>query len=67
MTEPLKKKIYCPSCRTEIDWQATVATRPFCSKRCQKSDYNDWLLESHRIPGEPNLIDEQSLEYSDGI
>lgn len=46
------KKIKCPTCQKEIEWDKNNPYRPFCSERCRLIDLGEWASESHRIPGE---------------
>ena len=51
MTGPLH--VSCPTCGTQVAWQAGQRWRPFCSERCKLIDLGEWLAEEKRIPGEP--------------
>jgi endogenous inhibitor of DNA gyrase (YacG/DUF329 family) len=54
------KKVKCPTCKKEIEWDNKNSYRPFCSERCRLIDLGEWASESHRIPGnEP--VDEDIL------
>jgi len=44
------KKVKCPTCQKEIEWDKNNPFRPFCSERCRLIDLGDWASESHRIP-----------------
>ena len=61
------KKVKCPTCQTEIEWDKKNAFRPFCSERCRLIDLGDWANETHRIPSSDpaNLesISEDTLPY----
>ena len=50
MSRPLHR---CPTCRRELEWDASNPYRPFCSERCRLIDLGAWLKEEHAIPGEP--------------
>ena len=42
-------KVQCPTCDSEVLWDASASYRPFCSKRCQLIDLGDWADENHSI------------------
>ena len=44
------KKVKCPTCQKEIEWDKKNVFRPFCSERCRLIDLGDWANETHRIP-----------------
>lgn len=52
--------VQCPTCKMSVIWKAENTHKPFCSERCRLIDLGDWATESHKIPGEPNLTDEDS-------
>ncbi|WP_456404214.1 DNA gyrase inhibitor YacG [Thiolapillus sp.] len=35
----------CPTCGQPVKWEAASAWRPFCSRRCQLIDLNEWLSD----------------------
>ena len=41
------QKIKCVNCNKEFD--ITLDTKPFCSKRCSYIDLNNWLGEKYSI------------------
>ena len=41
------EKIKCVNCEKEFD--ITLNTKPFCSKRCSNIDLNNWLGEKYSI------------------
>ena len=41
------QKIKCVNCNQEFDF--TLDTKPFCSKRCSYIDLNNWLVEKYSI------------------
>ena len=41
------QKIKCVNCDKEFD--VTLDTKPFCSKRCSYIDLNNWLGEKYSI------------------
>jgi len=47
------KRVKCPNCGREVEWNARSASRPFCSERCRLVDLGAWLSEKHAIPAEP--------------
>ncbi len=55
------KKVKCPTCQKEIEWDKKNPFRPFCSERCRLIDLGDWANETHRIPSnEP--VSEEALD-----
>ena len=55
----MKKKVKCPTCGKEIEWNAEQAWRPFCSERCRLIDLGEWANERYRIPDTEKLPEEQ--------
>ncbi|MDH5446355.1 MAG: DNA gyrase inhibitor YacG [Gammaproteobacteria bacterium] len=55
----MNKRVKCPSCGKQIEWSPEQKWRPFCSDRCRLIDLGDWANESHRIPGEEIIPEEQ--------
>ena len=55
MAEPLK--VECPTCKTSVAWNDDYPYRPFCSKRCQQSDFCGWANEEHVIGGDQTYDD----------
>ena len=47
MTVSKSKKAKCLTCKKEFD--VTLKTKPFCSKRCSYIDLNNWLGEKYLI------------------
>ncbi|MFC3032496.1 DNA gyrase inhibitor YacG [Pseudoalteromonas fenneropenaei] len=45
----MSTKVSCPTCQTEVVWNAQSEYRPFCSKRCQLIDLGEWSMENHKI------------------
>ena len=43
-------KVKCPTCHKEVEWNKNNPFRPFCSERCRLIDLGDWASETHRIP-----------------
>jgi len=41
------QKIKCVNCNKEFD--VTLNTKPFCSKRCSYVDLNNWMSEKYSI------------------
>jgi endogenous inhibitor of DNA gyrase (YacG/DUF329 family) len=54
MYESPPKKISCPTCSKETQWDPANAFRPFCSDRCRTIDLGGWFLEQNAIPCEPD-------------
>ncbi len=46
--------VRCPTCRTDVVWNATSPFRPFCSDRCKNVDLGAWASERYAISGEPD-------------
>lgn len=42
-------KVQCPTCQTQVVWNASSEFRPFCSKRCQLIDLGAWANEENAI------------------
>lgn len=54
--------IACPTCKKSLRWQDCKEHRPFCSKRCQLIDLGEWANESHAIPGDPVVEDDDQSD-----
>ncbi|WP_457667015.1 DNA gyrase inhibitor YacG [Thiolapillus sp.] len=35
----------CPTCGQPVKWEEASTWRPFCSRRCQLIDLNEWLSD----------------------
>lgn len=61
------KKVKCPTCQQEIEWDKKNAFRPFCCERCRLIDLGEWANESHRIPSSELIgsepISEDIIQY----
>ena len=44
--------VNCPTCGSEVVWNAENKWRPFCSERCKMIDLGDWATEKFRVPVE---------------
>jgi hypothetical protein len=44
------RRVSCPNCKKQFDWNSPTNSRPFCSERCRLIDLGDWLEERRRIP-----------------
>ena len=55
MTISKFKKVKCLTCNKEFD--ITLETKPFCSKRCSYVDLNNWLGEKYTIEANENDYD----------
>jgi len=42
----------CPECKKRVDWEDNPS-RPFCSERCKLLDFDRWVSEDYRVPGNP--------------
>mgnify|MGYP000542296954 CR=1 FL=1 len=51
----------CPNCGKT----ATLAFRPFCSKRCADVDLGRWLNEDYRIAGDETISSDEELYDGD--
>jgi endogenous inhibitor of DNA gyrase (YacG/DUF329 family) len=56
------KRIPCPTCKRDIEWNELYPWRPFCSERCKLVDLGAWMSEARAIPGEP--LDETAVDPS---
>jgi endogenous inhibitor of DNA gyrase (YacG/DUF329 family) len=56
------KRIPCPTCKRDIEWNEQFPWRPFCSERCKMVDLGAWLSEARAIPGEN--LDETAADPS---
>ncbi|WP_456418542.1 DNA gyrase inhibitor YacG [Thiolapillus sp.] len=46
--------VSCPSCGQPVKWEKTSIWRPFCSRRCQLIDLNEWLSDEEEEPQNPD-------------
>ena len=37
--------VTCPTCASPVVWDNNSPWRPFCSKRCQLIDLDEWLTD----------------------
>lgn len=44
-------RLNCPNCQKEVLWNEDFPHRPFCSQRCQQSDFCGWANEEHVMAG----------------
>ncbi len=51
--------IACPHCGKPVSWDASSASKPFCSERCRLIDLGGWLAEKHAIPGDAAPVREE--------
>ena len=42
----------CPTCNKRVEW-VDNPSRPFCSERCKMVDFDRWVSEDYRVPGNP--------------
>ena len=49
------RKVKCLTCNKEFD--ITLETKPFCSKRCSYVDLNNWLGEKYAFEANENDYD----------
>ena len=54
----------CPTCRAIVEWQGNQF-RPFCSERCQLSDFGAWVTEEYRIPGSESAVAPEAPDDDD--
>ncbi|WP_298443212.1 DNA gyrase inhibitor YacG [uncultured Ferrimonas sp.] len=57
--------VKCPTCETDVVWQAQSTFRPFCSERCKLIDLGEWAEERHTIAGKTELPDEFDISEPD--
>lgn len=50
----------CPTCSKPVKWTEQFPFKPFCSERCKLIDLGAWANESHRIPGDRAIPDQES-------
>jgi endogenous inhibitor of DNA gyrase (YacG/DUF329 family) len=43
--------VNCPTCSAPVPWNESSPWRPFCSKRCQLIDLDEWLTDDEEEPG----------------
>jgi len=41
----LPATVPCPTCGQPVKWEEASTWRPFCSRRCQLIDLNEWLTD----------------------
>lgn len=56
----MSRIVKCPTCGKPVAWTERARWRPFCSERCRLIDLGAWADEAHRIPGDMELMDEES-------
>ena len=42
----------CPTCGKPVAWKDNLY-RPFCCERCKLIDFDKWISEEFRVPGQP--------------
>lgn len=47
--QPLRET-RCPVCATPVLWTALADYRPFCSRRCQETDFLKWARSEYSLP-----------------
>ncbi|HTE42308.1 MAG TPA: DNA gyrase inhibitor YacG [Steroidobacteraceae bacterium] len=50
----------CPTCKRAVEWNAESPWRPFCSERCKLIDLGAWASETHAIPGDSSVPDDET-------
>ena len=55
-------ELQCPNCKAKVLWTEEFPHRPFCSKRCQLTDFGEWANENHRIAGGTGIEDDKLSE-----
>lgn len=58
------KRVKCPNCGRDVDWNDQSASRPFCSERCRLIDLGAWLSEKHAIPAEPAASEDMEAGHN---
>ncbi|WP_456449303.1 DNA gyrase inhibitor YacG [Thiolapillus sp.] len=43
--------VNCPTCSAPVTWDERSPWRPFCSRRCQLIDLDEWLTDDDEEPG----------------
>jgi len=43
--------VNCPTCSALVTWDEGSPWRPFCSRRCQLIDLDEWLTDDDEEPG----------------
>ncbi|WP_457675786.1 DNA gyrase inhibitor YacG [Thiolapillus sp.] len=51
--------VNCPTCSTPVPWDETSPWRPFCSRRCQLIDLNEWLADEDEEQREEDHLNPQ--------
>jgi hypothetical protein len=41
----------CPTCEKPVEWKDNP-WRPFCSERCKLIDFDKWISDEYRVPGQ---------------
>lgn len=49
--------VQCPHCGKPVVWSDASPFRPFCSERCKLIDLGEWFDETHRIPDDKSVPD----------
>ncbi len=62
---PNNKKIFCPNCHIEHNWQDSKPWSPFCSKRCKLIDLGDWASEKFKIAARAEFDSTSKLNSTD--
>ncbi|MDB2386656.1 DNA gyrase inhibitor YacG [Shewanella sp.] len=61
--------VKCPTCQTEVTWDAHAKFKPFCSDRCKLIDLGDWAAEKNAIPVkpmfDPDMLDQLGYDDAD--
>ncbi|HEC07404.1 MAG TPA: DNA gyrase inhibitor YacG [Thiolapillus brandeum] len=46
--------VACPTCGRPVKWEEASIWRPFCSRRCQLIDLNEWLSDDEEQDQQPS-------------
>ncbi|HDK38493.1 MAG TPA: DNA gyrase inhibitor YacG [Thiolapillus brandeum] len=44
--------VLCPTCGQPVKWESASTWRPFCSRRCQLIDLNEWFIDKEEKPSD---------------
>lgn len=55
--------VKCPTCQIPVQWQPENIYRPFCSQRCKLIDLGQWASEEHKLPAQPETLEEYEQLY----
>jgi len=56
---PKARTVACPTCKRPALFSPQNPYRPFCSARCQGSDFGAWANEAYRVGSNPPPDDKE--------